>query len=219
MLINISGGRDLTLHEVAEAARIISDAVDPDANIISGMVIDERMEDEMKVTVIATGFRYQGSERVAAMPQPARGLDMPLRPAAPATPAMMMAEGRDSRAEPREEPGVADIPFYRKAVAQPARRGPGRLRAELVERRRLRHPDRLEEADGLSGLGVAPCARASPAADGLWAARPRAAARRSRSGCFAAARFPPAAASAGGGGAGAHRRSSQVGLGVFPHPH
>src|SRR6187549_494736 len=68
VLINISGGRDLTLHEVAEAARIISDAVDPDANIISGMVIDERMEDEMKVTVIATGFKYQPHERAAVLP-------------------------------------------------------------------------------------------------------------------------------------------------------
>jgi cell division protein FtsZ len=56
VLINIAGGRDLTLHEVAEAAKIISDAVDVDANIITGMVTDDSMVDEMKVTVIATGF-------------------------------------------------------------------------------------------------------------------------------------------------------------------
>ncbi len=56
VLINIAGGSDLTLHEVAEAARIISEAVDSEANIISGMVIDEELADEMKVTVIATGF-------------------------------------------------------------------------------------------------------------------------------------------------------------------
>jgi cell division protein FtsZ len=56
LLINISGGPDLTLYEVAEAARIISDVVDPDANIISGMVIDPNLIDTMKVTVIATGF-------------------------------------------------------------------------------------------------------------------------------------------------------------------
>ena len=47
MLINISGGYDLTLHEVAEAARIIADSVDPDANIISGMVIDPLLEEAM----------------------------------------------------------------------------------------------------------------------------------------------------------------------------
>ncbi|MEM9554094.1 MAG: cell division protein FtsZ [Acidobacteriota bacterium] len=56
VLLNIAGGHDLTLHEVAEAARIISEAVDAEANIISGMVIDDEMADEMKVTVIATGF-------------------------------------------------------------------------------------------------------------------------------------------------------------------
>lgn len=58
VLLNIAGGHDLTLHEVAEAARIISEAVDPEANIISGMVIDEEMADDMKVTVIATGFHH-----------------------------------------------------------------------------------------------------------------------------------------------------------------
>ena len=55
VLINITGGDDLTLHEVAEAARAISDAVDPDANIISGLVLDPTMDGEVKVTVIATG--------------------------------------------------------------------------------------------------------------------------------------------------------------------
>ena len=64
VLINIAGGKDLTLHEVAEAARIISESVDEEANIISGMVIDESMSDEMKVTVIATGFD-QSAERPA----------------------------------------------------------------------------------------------------------------------------------------------------------
>src|SRR4029077_2764292 len=63
VLINISGGHDLTLHEVAEAARIIADAVDPDANIISGMVIDPQLEEAMKVTVIATGFDRSADDR------------------------------------------------------------------------------------------------------------------------------------------------------------
>jgi cell division protein FtsZ len=63
LLINISGGHDLTLYEVAEAARIISDAVDPDANVISGMVIDPALVGTMKVTVIATGFQRDGLAR------------------------------------------------------------------------------------------------------------------------------------------------------------
>jgi len=91
VLINISGGHDLTLHEVAEAAKIISEAVDSRANIISGMVVDETMEDEMKVTVIATGFDRPGYDLHTAPPAeeawPQRSpepVDLPLvAPAAP----------------------------------------------------------------------------------------------------------------------------------------
>ena len=56
VLINITGGTDLTLYEVNEASSIIREAADDDANIIFGAVIDETMRDEMKITVIATGF-------------------------------------------------------------------------------------------------------------------------------------------------------------------
>ncbi|MDQ3755939.1 MAG: cell division protein FtsZ, partial [Acidobacteriota bacterium] len=56
VLINITGGNDLTLFEVNEASTIIREAADEDANIIFGAVIDESMRDEMKITVIATGF-------------------------------------------------------------------------------------------------------------------------------------------------------------------
>src|SRR4051812_24930645 len=92
VLINISGGHDLTLHEVAEAARIISDAVDPDANIISGMVIDPSMEDAMKVTVIATGFDYGVGDR-PRMPVPSLGAvrSMPVMPSMSAGPAPSLA--------------------------------------------------------------------------------------------------------------------------------
>jgi len=56
VLLNITGGPDLGLFEVNEAAEIISQAADPEANIIFGAVIDENLEDEVRVTVIATGF-------------------------------------------------------------------------------------------------------------------------------------------------------------------
>lgn len=127
VLINISGGRDLTLHEVAEAARIIQAAVDPDANIISGMVIDETLDEEMKVTVIATGFRYAGEtpERAAA------AAAMPLRsssgasssPIGPryAASAGSGAASRTSAAEPKREEAAAELPFYRKVLAQGSR--------------------------------------------------------------------------------------------------
>ncbi|HZQ30062.1 MAG TPA: cell division protein FtsZ [Patescibacteria group bacterium] len=56
VLFNIMGGPDLTMSEVDEAAKIIAAAADPDANIIFGATIDESMRDQMKITVIATGF-------------------------------------------------------------------------------------------------------------------------------------------------------------------
>lgn len=56
VLLNITGGSGLGLFEVNEAAEIIAEAADPEANIIFGAVIDEKLEDEIRVTVIATGF-------------------------------------------------------------------------------------------------------------------------------------------------------------------
>jgi cell division protein FtsZ len=63
VLLTISGGSDLGLHEVNEAAEIIADAADPDANIIFGTVIDDALGDEVKVTVIAAGFAGEQGER------------------------------------------------------------------------------------------------------------------------------------------------------------
>lgn len=56
VLLNITGGENLGLHEVNEAAALVSQAADPDANIIFGAVIDESLQDEIRITVIATGF-------------------------------------------------------------------------------------------------------------------------------------------------------------------
>jgi len=56
ILFNVTGGDDLSMYEVDEAAKIITEAADPDANIIFGAVINEKYTGEMKITVIATGF-------------------------------------------------------------------------------------------------------------------------------------------------------------------
>ena len=56
ILVNITGGPDLTLMEVQDAMQIIHDAADPDANIIFGTVSNDSLQNEMKITVIATGF-------------------------------------------------------------------------------------------------------------------------------------------------------------------
>jgi cell division protein FtsZ len=62
VLLNITSGINLTLFEVNEAAEIIAQAADPDANIIFGAVIDETLKEEIRVTVIATGFDQQKAD-------------------------------------------------------------------------------------------------------------------------------------------------------------
>jgi len=63
ILFNITGGPDMSMYEIDEAARIITEAADPDANIIFGAVIDEAMQGEVKITVIATGFDENYGQR------------------------------------------------------------------------------------------------------------------------------------------------------------
>jgi cell division protein FtsZ len=63
VLLNITGGPDLSLFEVNEAAEVIAQAADPDANIIFGAVIDQTLQDEVRVTVIATGFDATSADR------------------------------------------------------------------------------------------------------------------------------------------------------------
>ncbi|MEB3184768.1 MAG: cell division protein FtsZ [Cyanobacteriota bacterium] len=68
-VINISGGKDMTLEDMTTASEVIYDVVDPDANIIVGAVVDDKLEGEIHVTVIATGFESGApyrSERTAA---------------------------------------------------------------------------------------------------------------------------------------------------------
>src|SRR5215218_4786573 len=60
ILLNITGGKDLGLFEVNEAAELIHSAADANSNIIFGAVIDEELGEEIRVTVIATGFDHGG---------------------------------------------------------------------------------------------------------------------------------------------------------------
>ncbi len=82
VLLNITGGINLGLFEVNEAAEIIAAAADPDANIIFGAVIDENLQDEIRITVIATGFdnrpsRHQGFDRLGDIRPFPDDLDIP----------------------------------------------------------------------------------------------------------------------------------------------
>ena len=73
ILINITGGPDLTLHEVNEASSLIQQAAHEDANIIFGSVIDPNLSDEVRITVIATGFDRAVKTQVLVEPTPSSG--------------------------------------------------------------------------------------------------------------------------------------------------
>ena len=70
VLFNVTGGPDLTLHEVYEAAAVIQEMTHPDANLIFGAVLDDAMADKIRITVIATGFANSGMWQRAARRQP-----------------------------------------------------------------------------------------------------------------------------------------------------
>ena len=66
LLFNVTGGNDLSMFEVDEAAKVITAAADPSANIIFGAVIDDSYTGEIKITVIATGFDEKSKASLAA---------------------------------------------------------------------------------------------------------------------------------------------------------
>ena len=70
VIINVTGGSDLTLAEVSEASDIIYSAAHEDANIIFGAVVDPKMEGQVKITVIATGFDHNRRVAVATRTRP-----------------------------------------------------------------------------------------------------------------------------------------------------
>ncbi|MBI1815933.1 MAG: cell division protein FtsZ [Deltaproteobacteria bacterium] len=118
VLINITGSPTLSLHEVNEAATLIQEEAHEDANIIFGAVIDETMGDEIRITVIATGFD---------------GAAVQARPAPTATP--MPANGHGAR-EVHREPIAPTVPASRtqSRVAEPSRPAP-RVAASSAPRR------------------------------------------------------------------------------------
>jgi cell division protein FtsZ len=125
VLINVTGGTDMTLFEVHEAASIIQEAADEEANIIFGTVIDPKLVDEVKVTVIATGFdaatkgflNTRGEALSGRAPSPAA---VPVSPRG----AVVAAAGRELSATPAgseeaaaqigPEGEIYDPPFFRR---------------------------------------------------------------------------------------------------------
>jgi cell division protein FtsZ len=107
VLINITGGYDLTLFELDEAANIIREKVDPDANIIVGSTLDTTMEGAIRVSVVATGIDATAASRAEA-PVARRSMAAPLPPVAAfapeARPEPRMSLRQDQRMAPPADP-------------------------------------------------------------------------------------------------------------------
>jgi hypothetical protein len=108
ILVNITGGPDLTLAEVNEACSLVQEAADPDCNIIFGSVIDANMGDEVRITVIATGFQTRDAvvaQPPVSAPRPVRRtsdhqMALPMQPPAPVSYGTMpTASARQPQAE------------------------------------------------------------------------------------------------------------------------
>ncbi|MBC7293960.1 MAG: cell division protein FtsZ, partial [Thermoleophilia bacterium] len=96
ILLNISGGKDLSLYEVNEVAETVNAAADPEANIIFGAVVDESLGDSLWVTVVAAGFDVTGEESLAEFVEGSGRLDRSAERPSPVT-----ARETSGRTEPR----------------------------------------------------------------------------------------------------------------------
>jgi cell division protein FtsZ len=114
ILINFTGGSDLSIHEVEEAARIVQEAAHEEANIIFGAVIDERIQDEVRITVIATGFSER-KEMVGPPPSKVVDLARGARPAPGTAWRRRVAEIRGEGDEPIEDD--LDVPAFLRRQA------------------------------------------------------------------------------------------------------
>jgi cell division protein FtsZ len=110
LLLNITGGEDLTLFEVNEAAGVISEAADDDANIIFGAVVDERLQGRISITVVATGFG-EAVQRPSVEVAPERG-----RPLAETVREAPAAPSKPFGSAPTFDSGDFEIPSF---VRQP----------------------------------------------------------------------------------------------------
>jgi len=116
VLFNITGGKDLGMFEIDEAAKVITKNIDPDAKVKFGAVIDEDMGDEIRITVIATGFD-EGNRRVTPMMQP-------VEEARPQAFTQAQAQPEAPRIEPRK-------PLFTPQAAEPVQAIPEEDEDEL----------------------------------------------------------------------------------------
>lgn len=115
VVFNITGGSDLTLHEVNAAAEAIYEVVDPNANIIFGAVIDDRLEGEVRITVIATGFTGELPTQQQQTSTPNnRVVSPPTQQRRPTPQPSSTNVNPPKQPEPKQKPGLEIPPFLQK---------------------------------------------------------------------------------------------------------
>jgi cell division protein FtsZ len=115
ILLSITGGRDLSLWEVNEAAKAVAEAAHPDANIIFGAMVDEKLDDAVWVTVVATGYGDQRSRRTLEEPagEPrVRRTERAERAERDARPEPVGARAERREQAPRSGLGELDVPEF-----------------------------------------------------------------------------------------------------------
>lgn len=113
VLFTITGGANLGMHEISEAAKIITASADPNAKVIFGAVVNETMKDEIKVTVIATGFddrKIERAERKESVGIASGAFSPSSFVKAKAAPAPQVAESPVAKPAPAPAPVVAEKP-------------------------------------------------------------------------------------------------------------
>jgi cell division protein FtsZ len=124
LLINITGGRDLTLQEVNEALTLVHDAADEEAEIIFGSLIDDEVHEEVKITIIATGFLAKDARRPMAAAPAGTGARSTPQELPVMTPVRVRAEPRAAAARPARDPSLPldedqfDIPTFLRRQGQ-----------------------------------------------------------------------------------------------------
>src|SRR5439155_26834 len=119
VLINITGGTDMTLFEVDEAANRIREEVDPDANIIFGSTFDEKLAGRMRISVVATGIEAEAGQMALPSLAPTRPVlaEVKLAAAAPGyTQPMLTQNAGAPRSSPPRRPATVDAARTRGAA-------------------------------------------------------------------------------------------------------
>ena len=123
MLVNVTGGLDMTLLEVDEAANAISDQVDPEANIIFGAAFDPSLDGKIRVSVVATGM--DGASIAAIEPKPAIQHHNPPAPLSVREPAR----------EPARQTYAPEQTYASAAVVEPVRAAQAQIEQERAATR------------------------------------------------------------------------------------